>query len=403
MNDKNNAVDLLEKAKDILLLRSQQPKKTGEDFNIFTVLQLNEMEHCRLLYELLNPKGNHGMGDCFLRSFFELVLQKPYPTEDVSVYLEYAFLNGRIDLLIAGRGCCYPIEVKIYADDQQAQLARYDEFAATKAKEHQVYYLTLSGYEPSEQSKGCADVVCLSFAEEIRKWLVRCGELAWWQSILAETIRQYIKLLDELTGNIQDDIYMQKIRDEIEKSQANYESAAVIADSLLVVKAEMMKRVFAEIEKHMEGKLEQLSTDYQNSAVKYYQANRMSYPAIAYRLAENEGKIATLGFEVGWSLYWGICFYDKNKHIERPKDGLAELLSAMFPDTNWQNIKPDSSSWWLWWEYLPKEVDMQLNFKECTGIYPQLYDKNWFNIIMQQIFDQIDEHLEHIKKTGLYE
>lgn len=179
MNDKNNVVDLLEKAKDILLLRNQQPKKPGEDFNIFTVLQLNEVEHCRLLYELLNPKGSHGMGDCFLRSFFELVLQKPYPTENVSVYREYAFLNGRIDLLIAGKGCCYPIEVKIYADDQQAQLARYDEFAATKAQEHQVYYLTLSGYEPSEQSKGCADVVCLSFAEEIRKWLVRCGELAW--------------------------------------------------------------------------------------------------------------------------------------------------------------------------------------------------------------------------------
>lgn len=63
MNDKNNVVDLLEKAKDILLLRNQQPKKPGEDFNIFTVLQLNEVEHCRLLYELLNPKGSHGMGD----------------------------------------------------------------------------------------------------------------------------------------------------------------------------------------------------------------------------------------------------------------------------------------------------------------------------------------------------
>ena len=65
----------MEKAKAILHLRSQQPKKPGDDFNIFAVLQLNEVDHCRMLFELLDPKGSHGMGDCFLRSFFDMVLK----------------------------------------------------------------------------------------------------------------------------------------------------------------------------------------------------------------------------------------------------------------------------------------------------------------------------------------
>ena len=98
MNNINNAVDLLEKAKAILHLRSQQPKKTGDDFNIFAVLQLNEVDHCRMLFELLDPKGSHGMGDCFLRSFFDMVLKKPY-SSGISVYREKSTEYGRIDLL----------------------------------------------------------------------------------------------------------------------------------------------------------------------------------------------------------------------------------------------------------------------------------------------------------------
>lgn len=49
---------------------------------------------------------------------------------------------------------------------------------------------------------------------------------------------------------------------------------------------------------------------------------------------------------------------------------------------------------------MPAEVDMRLNFKECNGIYSQLYNQDGFNNIMQKIFEQIDGHLEHIKKPG---
>ena len=46
-------------------------------YNIFSVLEVetNEVIMCRMLADLLNPKGQHGCGDVFLRSFLEKVIK----------------------------------------------------------------------------------------------------------------------------------------------------------------------------------------------------------------------------------------------------------------------------------------------------------------------------------------
>ena len=153
-----------------------------------------------MLFELLDPKGSHGMGDCFLRSFFDMVLKNLIRPAFLFIG-EKSTEYGRIDLLIEGIDFCYPIEVKVHACDQQTQLARYDKFAAKRAKEHKVYYLTLDSHDPSEQSRGNANVDCLSFAGKIREWLLCCGEIAWRQPAIAEIIRLLQKRKRSSTGN----------------------------------------------------------------------------------------------------------------------------------------------------------------------------------------------------------
>lgn len=181
MREQTAFSQLLDQVTAILELRKKMPPVPGENFNIFSVMHMETKEvdtHCRLLYELLSPGGSHGMGDCFLESFFKLVLQKPYPgSAAVSVYREYVIKPeddnyGRIDLMFQGKGFCYPIEVKVYAGDQWEQVKRY----AHVSSDAQVYYLTLDGHPPSEDSLGgieVSDVVCLSFADDIRGWLKR--------------------------------------------------------------------------------------------------------------------------------------------------------------------------------------------------------------------------------------
>lgn len=112
------AVQLLEQAKIILETREKVLKPATENFNMFSILNMeaNEVDtHSRMLFELLSPGGSHERGNRFLREFFELVLHKPFQ-EDAIVYREYkideADNYGRIDLLVEGEGFCYPIEVK---------------------------------------------------------------------------------------------------------------------------------------------------------------------------------------------------------------------------------------------------------------------------------------------------
>lgn len=419
MHEQTTLSQLLDQVTAILELRKKMPPVPGENFNVFSVMHMETKEvdtHCRLLYELLSPNGSHGMGDCFLESFFKLVLQKPYPgSAAVSVYREYVIKPeddnyGRIDLLLQGKGFCYPIEVKVYAGDQWEQVKRY----AHVSSDAQVYYLTLDGHTPSEDSLGgidVSDVVCLSFADDIRGWLKRCGELAWNVPSVAEIIRQYIKLLDKLTGNMEGDLFMEQVKDTIAMSRANFEGALAISRSIDAVKAEMMQKVFGEIERHMdsmENPLEKIDSNYNGLAEKYYQ--RKVYPSLSYRLATCGEYTLALRFEVDYNLFWGITFFQGDKQIQCPKD--INRLESAFSSPAWKNYiaaaKP-RSDWWIWWKYLPDveavESDREklLNFKECSGLYTQLYDPDQHSTIMSAIFEQIDRHIGTIRLTGLFE
>lgn len=402
---------LLKQIQSFLELKEQQPVAPGEDFNIFSILipsNQEELTHCRLLYELLCPEGSHGFGDQFLRAFFEVVLRRPYPG-DVSVMREYAIdplsgqSSGRIDLLLQGKDACYPIEVKLRAMDQDRQIERYMAFAA-RARDHHVYYLTLDGHEPSEKSVGRAeetDFTCLSFRVDIRPWLERCGEAAWRAPAVAETIRQYIGLLDRLTGNQQGDRFMDTIKKTVGSSQANYESAAAIESVLVPLRAEMMARVFSEIEEHIGDRLRKLRATYQEDSVRFYgQERKRVWPSLTYFIAQHGEYTIALHIEVEWKLYHGLIFF-RGDFEQAPKD--VRKLKGVFPGDGWDELVTslDAKDWWLWFKYLTEESP--IDFRHCTGRYPELFDPERHRTIMQEIFTQMDYDIDLALKTGVYE
>ncbi len=106
---------------------------TGENFNIFRILKLESSEvrlHSAFLAELLNPKGNHGQKDTFLKLFVDIFCFKnnPIDTESCRVVIEKhtGFISedqtegGRIDIIITDKSKNQIIiENKIYAGDQK--------------------------------------------------------------------------------------------------------------------------------------------------------------------------------------------------------------------------------------------------------------------------------------------
>jgi len=250
-----NKEDILYTSKNLLrdvkrTLKDQEEIKNlkGENFNVFSILKMESKEngtHSAFLGELLNPKGSHNFKSVFLGLFLQQLGFEGLELNSAEVVLEYSLgfiddkakTGGRVDIYIkdaTNKTIC--IENKIYAPDQNLQIKRYSNH---NKENNTVYYLTLTGEEPSDWSKDDLavneDYYCISYRKTIIEWLELCLKEAADQPILRESIKQYIILLKKLTNQLSDDKMEKEIKDII---KANYKSAKTISDNIEAVEVE---------------------------------------------------------------------------------------------------------------------------------------------------------------------
>ena len=126
------------------------------DYNVFDILEVNAKEviMCRFLADLLNPEGRHGYGILFLKSFMHDLLKEDSVSDlslaHTDVVKEYVIDHGRrIDIVIQNPCFFIPIEVKIYAGEQEGQCYDYYQYA----RNAKMVYLTRFGDVPSLYSR----------------------------------------------------------------------------------------------------------------------------------------------------------------------------------------------------------------------------------------------------------
>jgi hypothetical protein len=165
---------LLDSVSNIIQKHETQANYTGENYNIFSIMGMEndeEFTHSRIIGNLLNPKGKHGCGDFFLKTFVEklnilfeennlhdMKLEDFGPLVNERITERYAgevncktISGGSIDLVIEDSKQILLIENKIYAADQKYQLARYYNYAKTRGdKKIVMLYLTLDGKNLSD-------------------------------------------------------------------------------------------------------------------------------------------------------------------------------------------------------------------------------------------------------------
>lgn len=263
----NSFQDLFNYVKTILEIKQKTNHYRANNFTVFSALRNEtdeEKTHTTFLYEILRPDGQHGMKDAFLKDFFKTVLKIDNYTNTAKIFQEFHIDSkddnyGRLDLCIVTDSAWYPIEIKIYADDQEHQIERYYNFARDKSNVSRVYYLTLNGRSPSEKSLGKIgkesedDVICISFAKEIHAWLNNCVDIAnhkHAQDVVA-VINQYQTLLNKLTEEQQDDVYMDAINKLICSSKENYECAVAFEKGLVAARTQKLKELFNDIRKYL--------------------------------------------------------------------------------------------------------------------------------------------------------
>ena len=422
--------DLLRNIGIFLKLREKANAGTrGKDFTVFTALgnENNEVNtHSRFLYEILRPDGFHGMGAVFLKEFFKNVLSVDVPENLVNFEFDKERVfkkninnndkGGRIDLYIETQDYAYPIEVKIGKGDQPSQIKRYYDYADKERKKKTiVFYLTLDGHSPSQDSQGDVPddkVLCISFKKEIRDWLLKCEDISRHSSSVAGAIRQYITLIEKLTES-KENIYMDAIQELISSSPQNYRSALVAANNLPYVRAKLMKRILDDLYLHFTkderiGKLNRYETDNDKNIEKYYNIQKVKdwdSPCISFVIKHFGETTVEITFE--FTINEGFFYYGISTNgpiCDKLDDDKDSLISA-YKDNNWKKYAEkavkNGDSPWIWWKRLPSR-EKEANFCSCNDEnYLKLYEENGYKEFITAITEEIEANLDNILSNGV--
>ncbi len=209
----------------------------NNSFNIFKVLGITDKEVliCRLLGDLLDPRGSHGLKEKPLLLFMkQLHLENSFSLDEIDkayIVLEETIDNDRrIDIVIYIGNSVIPIEVKIWAGDQDSQLYDYYQYfdkSMYNKQNFKIYYLTPNGHNPSEisisgplknQQLDWKQYQCLSFNEDIFKWidtiLINCSNQ------VGTILKQFKEVINDMCS---EDKMLQDIKEVINLKDGQFE------------------------------------------------------------------------------------------------------------------------------------------------------------------------------------
>lgn len=225
------------------MIKKEESLRRGERFNMFQVCGVDhyEVKHSAIIASFLDPKGNHGQKDKFLKAFISIVDDKTgMETSSCSVYTEYVTNEGRIDILIEDNsGKCIIIENKMYAGDQNEQLKRYDKFSKEKYGEgnYTIYYLTLDEHFASDDSGKGINYTRISYKDHILNWIEECIKESATTPLIRETLIQYWNHIKQLTNQDMDTMN----KEALLKSMAENADAVI---SMYLVQEDFKKYIF---------------------------------------------------------------------------------------------------------------------------------------------------------------
>lgn len=242
------------------LISEHEAKYTAKaGFNIFNITRIDtdEWKCCAILRELLNPNGTHGQGAAFLRTFMTDVLR----VDDVDssgfdaaeVVQEQGTDAGRsIDLVIKLGDRRFPIEAKVNATDQEAQLCDYHAYITKEDAAAKIYYLTPDAHQPSESSRGNLveheQYERLSWTADVLPWLTAMTEQVRDVPRVRESLAQFAEVLAQMKkydeGGLMVDIQ------ELVTAE-NINAIDKLAAAAKAKKEEKLKEAFAAITKQL--------------------------------------------------------------------------------------------------------------------------------------------------------
>ncbi len=397
-----NIKNLLQKVSSISKKYDEIAKITGENFNIFKIMNVQSDEvklHSAFIAELLNPQGTHGQGDIFLKLFVEQLGIKNFDTKNATTEVEKYIgektetEGGRIDIVINSGSRNIFIENKIYAGDQPQQLLRYHNADKTA----DLFYLTLYGTEASEESTGNTEkkyYTSISYSKDIIDWLKKCKKETADFPVLRETITQYINIIKYLTGQTMNDKMKNEIVDIILRTPENINGALEIAGNITDAKVQIQLKFWEKLKELYE------KTDYkfiydgkeftEGKINSYYKdsRNRKIYYGLWSKIYEYQDIEIYFGIEIEDIIYFGFTIN------ENGEGGIAKYEKFFEYRKILRRINSDykASNAWLGW----RATEPELNFRDFNSDAVTKLADEYF--LMQTADKIVKDSVNDIKK-----
>lgn len=358
-------------------IKKEESLRRGERFNMFQVCGVDHYEvmHSAIIASFLDPKGNHGQKDKFLKLFLSIVDDNTgIETSSCSVFTEYVTNEGRIDILIEDKnGKSIIVENKVYAADQWEQLKRYDKFSKEKFGEgnYTIYYLTLDEHDASDDSGKGVEYKRISYKEHILRWIEECIKESATTPLIRETLIQYCNHIKQLTNQDMDTMNKEAL---IKSMIENPDAIAAIFS----VQEDYKKFAF---DKFVKPAFEDFCKE---SNLIYAENNLFEY-----------GKEKGFYFrKKEWGIF-AIWFYSENK---RSNSGFYWGIS----NYNGEAIKLESSSYFIggktsiYWPYGFADLEKYSNWDDMSTVSAMIkgdFANNIIEIVRQALKDIDEKHV----------
>lgn len=414
MEDIKNIQYLL---RDINIVRKkfEEREKNEDNFNMFTILRKESDEvylHSRFLSALLDPNGPHKLGKLFLNSFLDRIGSDfDYDEKSLEVYpnnqnrSEYK----EIDICFIDRVAknAVMIENKIYHEDtnheDKGQLENYygrlieeDKIPEDKIE---VYYLTLDGHEPSEDSVKLSGkypelqdkVKCISYSVEILEWLRSIVKECYNKPSLRESIIQYIKIVENMTNNDISIDERKEITSLIGMNEDNLMSAKLLIDNFNHVKWHTIYDFYIELETELQYRgFEILHKPEEKDITNLVHGGPKKRKVDLELTARKKNVPVWISAEFTDWLFWGVC----NDKI------LSKEISSKIKSFMAENKVFTQEDIWLCWKYFGDSDEERIYFPDFTEegtfrlISPQ-YRKGMILRLVNEIEVFINEVLKY--------
>ena len=406
--------------RDINIVRKkfEEREKNEDNFNMFTILRKESDEvylHSRFLSALLDPNGPHRLGTIFLNSLLDRIESDfEYDEKSLEVYpnnqnrSEYK----EIDICFIDRVAkkAVMVENKIYHEDtnheDKGQLENYYGRLIEEDKIPEdgieVYYLTLDGHEPSEDSVKLSGkypklqdkVKCISYSVEILEWLRTIVKECYNKPSLRESIIQYIKIVENMTNNNTSEDEIKEITSLIGMNEDNLMSAKLLIDNFVHVRKQTILDFCIELEYELHRRDFEIIDKPEEDEISNLASNRPIKRKVDLVFTIRKGEIPVcIRADFDEWIYWGIC-NDKEEEIKVPKALLPHIKQFVSENSDFEKEEI-----WICWKFLGDNENDRICLSDFSfnGTF-RLISPQYRKMMIQRLVNEIEAFINEVLK-----